>query len=141
LSLPPEFTRQILEGWVVQGNEVYPMELIDGRLEFRSAGSQSITSWLISQNESQPAPYVNPYDRNGKIDVEGQFKKLAVPLMNWSLNTRDFTNAPAPGRADLFLFARSPESFGISGRQFGREVGYVLYHFDLFKPESSANHE
>jgi uncharacterized membrane protein YhaH (DUF805 family) len=143
LSVQPEFTRQILKGWIVQGDEVYPMEITDGRLEFRSAGSQSL-SGLVSQNESQPAPYINPYDRNGNIDVEGEFKKLAAPLMNWSLSTRDFTNTSAPlvtGRVDLFLFARSPESFGITGRQFGREVGYVLYHFDLFKPESQANHE
>jgi hypothetical protein len=122
---------------VVQGDQVYPVEITDGRLEFKSSGSQSL-SWLVSQNESQPAYYVNPYDRNGNINVEDEFRKLAAPLMNWSLGTRDFTNAPVPvpsGRVDLFLFARSPEGFGISGRQFGREVGYVLYHFDLFKPE------
>jgi hypothetical protein len=35
----------------------------------------------------------------------------------------------------LFLFMRSPENFGITGAKFGREVGYVLYHIDLFKPE------
>jgi hypothetical protein len=138
LTVQPEFTKQILKGWVVQGDQVYPVEITDGRLEFKSSGSQSL-SWLVSQNESQPAYYGNPYDRNGNINVEDEFRKLAAPLMNWSLGTRDFTNAPVPvpsGRVDLFLFARSPEGFGISGRQFGREVGYVLYHFDLFKPES-----
>src|SRR4029079_1256038 len=100
----PEFTKQILKGWVVQGDQVYPIEITDGRLEFRSAASQSL-SWLVSPNGSQPAPYVNPYDQNGNIDVEGEFKKLAVPLMNWGLNTRDFTNAPVrvpSGRVDLF---------------------------------------
>jgi hypothetical protein len=139
LSVQPELTKQILEGWVVQGDVVYPMKIVDGRLEFASAGSQPLSS-LISANGPQSAPYyMNRYGaENQTVDVEGEFRKLAAPLMNWSLGTRDFTNAPVPAlssRVDLFLFARSPESFGISGRQFSREVGYVLYHLDLFKPE------
>jgi hypothetical protein len=72
-------------------------------------------------------------------DVEGQFRKLAMPLVAWSLGTEDFTRlneSPrmAHERIQLFLFARSPAGFGITAAGLGLETGYVLYHFDLFKP-------
>jgi hypothetical protein len=71
--------------------------------------------------------------------AEGQFRKLAKPLIAWNLGTGDFTHpgATSPSenrRVQLFLFARSPQSFGIQGAELGHEIGYVLYHFDLFKP-------
>jgi hypothetical protein len=137
LAVQPEFTKQILDGWVVQADRVYPMKVVDGQLEFGKLVYRTLSS-LESESSSQP-PFINQY-QSGKndIDVEAEFRKLAVPLMAWSFDTRDFTNAPLPaanGRADLFLFARSPEGFGMTGAKFGREVGYVLYHLDLFKPE------
>jgi hypothetical protein len=137
LAVQPEFTKQILDGWVVKGDQVYPMKVIDGQLDFGNTGHQSLTAF-ISTASSQP-PYAYQYENgNQDINVEAEFRKLAVPLMAWSFDTRDYTNAPLPamnGHADLFLFARSPESFGITGTKFGREVGYVLYHLDLLKPE------
>ena len=30
LTVGPEFTKEIIEGWVVQGNKAYPMTLRDG---------------------------------------------------------------------------------------------------------------
>jgi hypothetical protein len=124
---------------VLQGDQVYVMKIVDGRLEFGNSGKLPL-SMLLNAANGQPVPYANPYrERNQDVDVTAEFKKLAAPLMNWSLGTKDFTNAPVSatsGHLDLFFFARSPENFGISGPQFGREVGYVLYHLDLFKPES-----
>jgi hypothetical protein len=75
--------------------------------------------------------------------VEGQFSKLVKPLIAWSLGAEDFTkiNAAPPsakGRVQLFLFARSPEGFCITSPGLGHEIGYVLYHFDLFKPETAG---
>ena len=63
------------------------------------------------------------------------------PLIGWSFGGEDWeredTGSPAvEQRAQLFLFARSPEGFRVIGSDLGHETGYVLYHFDLFKPES-----
>jgi hypothetical protein len=44
----------------------------------------------------------------------------------------------ANGRVQLFLFARSPESFCVTGSELGHEIGYVLYHFDLIKPGTAG---
>ena len=72
------------------------------------------------------------------VNVEDQFRKLARPLMAWSLGTEDSARGASAsagnGRARLYLFTRSPESFGLQAAGLGREIGYVLYRFDLFKP-------
>ena len=65
-----------------------------------------------------------------------------MPLIAWSLGTEDFTRLnesprTAHERIQLFLFARSPPGFGITGAGLGLKTGYVLYHFDLFKPGSA----
>ena len=137
LTVQPDFTKKILEGWVVQGDRVYTMKIVDGRLEFGNSSPQSISS--LGSNDD-PKAYMNPYARqNADVNVEAEFRKLAQPLISWSLGTRDFTNAPPSAmsnRVELFLFARSPENFDITGPQFSREVGYVLYHLDLLRPES-----
>jgi hypothetical protein len=138
LTVQPEIAKQVLSGWLVHGDQVYYMKVIGNQLEFENAG-HTLLSAFISKNEAQPS-YTNPYETgDDKTNVEAAFGKLALPLMAWSLETRDYTNAPLPaatsGRADLFLFARSPENFAITGAKFGHEVGYVLYHLNLFKPE------
>jgi hypothetical protein len=139
LTVGPELTKQIMEGWVVHGNLIYPMKLADGRLEFGES-SQLLTNFLTPSAQQQfgPGRYYGPnYDNEEVINVEGTFRTLANSLIGWSLSTEDYTRAPSPateGRAQLFLFARSPDSFRITGSQFGQEIGYVLYHLDLFKP-------
>jgi hypothetical protein len=72
-------------------------------------------------------------------NAEAQFRQLAEPLIAWSLNAADLAHAtvstPAENeKVQLFLFTRSPESFQIADAGLGREVGYVLYQLDLFKP-------
>jgi hypothetical protein len=63
---------------------------------------------------------------------------MVTPLIAWSLRRGNFTQTntppPADDRAQLYLFARSPESFHVTTPGLDKEVGYVLYHFDLFKP-------
>ena len=71
-------------------------------------------------------------------NVQSNFQKMAKPLMEWSLATKDWQRAPSSataGHAELFLFARSPESFCLDNYQFSREIVYFLYHLDLFNPE------
>jgi hypothetical protein len=143
LSARPDFTKQILEGWALQDGQVYPMKLTNGSLEFADSGKQPITQWLSGSGSQPPAyAYRGPYDTGADApNVDAQFRELIKPLVTWSLGAEDLaqTNAPASvtdGRVQLFLFARSPDNFSVSGKQFGRETGYVLYHLDLFRPGS-----
>jgi hypothetical protein len=146
LTVGPDFTRQVLDGWVVQGTTVYPMKLSDGQLVFDQSRRETFDSFFSPAAMQQNGPYYGggPYGgyRYGGEEVitniQSNFQKLARPLMSWSLETKDLQHAPASvveGHAELFLFARSPAGFGIAGNQFNQEIGYVLYHLDLFKPQ------
>lgn len=142
LTVGPDFSKQIIEGWLVQGNQIYAMRLTDGRLEFRNSDAQSITTFL-PKSGYQPQNmygygYGIPYG-NGVTNVDAQYRELVKPLIGWGLGTEDLerlnnTDASTSGQAQLFLFARSPESFCTTGSQLGHEIGYVLYCLDLFKP-------
>jgi len=144
LSVGPDFTKQILEGWVVQGDQIYPMKIAKDTLEFGISNRQSLEAFGVTsrfeigyRTRRLEAP-----------DVDGEFRKLARPLIAWSLSLEDFTptnappSAPAPNlRARLFLFAHSPQGFYVQGSELGQEAGYVLYQFDLFKPETAGKYE
>ena len=143
LTVRSDFTNQILEGWAVQGDRAYGMKRNAGGLEFGGADWQALGTLLSEVQALHGFPaYSNPYEAtNNEANVTSRFRELIKPLIGWSLNLENFrqTNAPpviSDGRVQLFIFARSPESFGITGQDFGREIGYVLYRFDLFKPGS-----
>jgi hypothetical protein len=139
VTVGPEFTKQVLEGWVVQGNQIYGMQSVKDGLEFGDSNRQSLKEFVSA---STPQPFEVAYGQpqgNQVAAVEGQFRKLAKPVIAWSLNPEDLTRlgalSPAASeRAQLFLFARSPAGFSITGSALGHETGYVLYRFDLFKP-------
>jgi hypothetical protein len=146
LTVGPEFTKQVLDGWVVQGNTVYTMKLSDGQLVFDQSRRESFDSFFSPAAMQQNGVYYGggPYGYRygaGEEDItniQSNFQKLARPVMGWSLETKDLQHAPdsvTEGRAELFLFARSPAGFDIAGNQFSQEIGYVLYHLDLFKPQ------
>jgi hypothetical protein len=140
VTTSPEFSKQILDGWLVQGNQIYTMNNTKDGLEFQDSYGQSLET-LMSAPSYDPFPgYYG--SQQPVIDVDKEFRKLEKPLIAWSLGTEDYTNSTAFSsagneQAQLFLFARSPDSFSINGTGFGHEIGYVLYHFDLFKPGST----
>jgi hypothetical protein len=139
LDVGTDFAKQVLEGWVVQGDRIYPMRTSQGDLEFGTSGQVPLREFIAGA-ALPPIQFNNGiHPANELEDVEGQFRKLAKPLVAWSLGTEDFNNPAATSpsanrRAQLFLFARSPQGFAIAGTELGHEVGYVLYRFDLFKP-------
>lgn len=141
LNVGPDFTKQILDGWVVRGDKVYSMKSTPAGLEFGTTNTLSLNKFLDNSNLQPFGGNYNYYNpRDGTIDVTGQFRSLARPLIGWSLGVggatdgRPVSASAGDGRAQLYLLARSPESFGVTAPGLGREVGYVLYHFDLFKP-------
>jgi len=51
---------------------------------------------------------------------------------------QDVPQTPQPEDvAQLFLLAESPPGFALRTEGLGREVGYVLYHVRLSKPEDT----
>ncbi len=141
VTVGPDFTKQILDGWVVLGNRIYKMKSVNGRLEFAVADSQPLDDFVSDSNQQLFQSSYAYMSDDTVTNVENQFRKMATPLIAWSLGAENIGQTkllpPQPGdRAQLFLFARSPESFSVHGSDFGHETGYVLYHFNLFKPES-----
>jgi hypothetical protein len=143
LTVGPDFKKQILEGWAVEGDQIYAMKFTKDGLEFGDSDWQSLQAFVSASGSHQVSFAYGSPQRNAVTDVEGQFRKCVKPLIAWSLSTEDFTqpDASSPAakrRVQLFLFARSPEGFCIAGSGLGHEIGYVLYHFDLFKPETAG---
>ncbi len=143
LTAGADFNRQVLDGWLVQGDRIYAMRSTKNGLEFGDSDWQSLQTF-VSAAGLPPTAVVYGYSQaNTVTDVEGQFRKCARPLIAWSLGAVDFTrlNASSPAaneRVQLYLFARSPEGFCITGTGLGHETGYVLYHFNLFKPATAG---
>jgi hypothetical protein len=141
LTAGPDFNRQILEGWLVRGDRVYAMKATKDGLEFGNSDSQSLQTFISTAGSPQAVSYGYP-QATAVADVEGRFRKCVKPLVAWSLGAVDITRLNQPSRAanervQLYLFARSPEGFRITGSEMGQETGYVLYHFNLFKPETA----
>ena len=119
------------------------MKFTKGGLEFGDSAKQSLNEFVSAPGLQQfGVPYGYPQE-NVVTNVEGQFRKCVKPLIAWSLGAVDFTkpnalSSSANGRVQLFLYARSPDSLCITGSELGHEVGYVLYHFDLFKPGTAG---
>src|ERR1017187_3267726 len=139
LTVGPDFQKQILEGWLVQGDHIYPVQFTKNGLAFGDSIKQSLKEFVATSGLPQTGfNYGRPHG-NEVTNVEDQFRKCVKPVIAWSLGAEDFThtNALSPAaseQAQLFIFARSPQSFYIAGSELGHETGYVLYHFDLFKP-------
>ena len=145
ITAGPDFPKEILEGWMLLGDRIYPMKIANGGLVFETSDSETIEEFVASI----PPEYGMSFGPNyGPIadqatNEDSQFRQLAKPLVAWGLSLEDFTrlkgSSPAPAdQVQLFLFARSPASFGIAGSSFGRETGYVLYQFDLLKPAKTG---
>lgn len=143
VAVGPAFTKQVLAGWAIQGDQIYGMRSLKDKLEFAAANRQSLKKFVSA---SRPQPFQvasgQPHG-NGVTDVEGRFRKLAKSLIAWSLSAEDLTrlkasSPAASGRVQLFLFARSPADFSITGSALGHETGYVLYQLDLFKSETKG---
>jgi len=89
-----------------------------------------------------------PGEEEATGNVEATFSKFAELLIGWSLGGVDgfryqvTGHTPDDDRMQLFIFTRSPSSFNIAAKDFGREVGFVLYHRDCVRPSArKGNYE
>jgi hypothetical protein len=145
LAIGPDVAKQVLEGWVVTGDQIYPAMISQAQLEFDDTHKELLETFVASARSAQNQIVYGPAPQNSPEDEADRFRKLADSLIVWSLGStagaRDSQTAGAPpaakNRVQLFLFARSPKGFEVTGGEF-HEVGFVLYHLDLFKPETEA---
>ncbi len=145
LAVGPHFPPQPLKIWALYRDTIYPMRLTDGVLVSESGKplSQFLSSTRLLQTTT-PNPYAytarRPENGDGTVDVETTFSGFVELLMGWSLGGVDgfryqvTGHTPDDDRMQLFIFARSPSSFNVAAKDFGREVGYVLYHRDCVRP-------
>ena len=138
VSVGPEFRKKVLDGWAVQGGQIYHLKSVVDGFEFGTAGSDTIE--IFSQSASMQ---LNTMGFGGNDEVqpavtEARFQKMTRSLLVWSLGPRNVSK-PADGHAQLFLVAHSPESFNVTGSVLGRETGYVLYEFNLSKPIAAGS--
>jgi hypothetical protein len=145
LSLGPEVANRVLEGWVVTGDQIYPAKISQSQLEFDDAYKEPLVTFTATASAAQTQIAYGSAPQTAAGDEADRFRKLANSLIVWSLDPiageKGFQSGGAPqateGRVQLFLFARSPKGFGVAGGEF-HEVGYVLYHLDLFRPETEG---
>ena len=151
VSIGPDAAKQILSGWVVAGDQIYSAKIANGQLEFDDSFQESLENFASSASAQQNQMMYGQAQNTPQFE-EDRFRKLANSLIVWTLGVErsQMPGVPPPApttpvipsratnnRVQLFLFAHSPQSFNVTGNDF-REVGYVLYHFDLFKPETEG---
>jgi len=80
-------------------------------------------------------------DLEDEAQVLGRFRSMLRPLLSYALGgTKGFPQwvhrpPPPEDHADLFIFAENRDRFTVEAKDIGRELGFVLYHVRLFKPE------
>jgi len=132
---------------MVREDGIHTANIANGQLEFDHSPEESVESFAANANTQQTQmAYQYQYGPQNEPNAEEKrFRTLANSLIVWSLGKgigmegwqNPNVSRPAREAVDFFLFARSPKSLGLAGGEF-REVGYVLYHFDLFKPETEG---
>ena len=83
--------------------------------------------------------------RRGKdVDLDNVFLKLSRLAIAHGIGGAEvFRFRMLPGKttsrecAEVFVLARSPDSFSAQGKGLGQETGFVVYHTRVSKPEGS----
>jgi len=132
VRIDPSFSKQVLEAWAVQGEHLFRMQLKEDRLEI--SGERAFSD-LSKYDDASQYPYGT---HENTENVERELRKSVDPLIAWILGIAPKDSGattqfhPSDDRVQLFVFARAPETFRIANTQFKNEIGYVLYHLDLF---------
>ena len=143
LSVGAGFPDDFIEAWAFHGDRFYPMRLKEQCIELAWGQGETIATFLSQEHLDMLVTHYLPYPaayEPGKKSPAQVFREMVRPLIARSIggtqNFRHYVDVP-PSSADrlqLFIFARSPQEFGLVGKGLGKESGYVLYHLDVFKP-------
>jgi hypothetical protein len=136
----PSDTRGI---WALHRGTFYPLTRApNGRLTSEAGDPDFLALDKIQQ------VYQGHYYRHSteEPDPAAQMEKLLPATVGLALGGvegfRKYLSQPAsilPEPVRLFVLAASPASFATGHPQLGREIGYTLYHIDLYPPITGDN--
>jgi hypothetical protein len=149
----PGFPEDVLEMYAIYRDQVYMLSENDGRIGITHEEPKSISEFF-PEEELMTWRYMLPFEDfvaedqdTGRIAAR---KMRAFQVMNKALIARSIGGTEAfphrveysplsDNRVQVFIYARSPEGFEIKKTGFGKETGYVLYHVDVFRPQTKGD--
>jgi len=142
LSVGPGFPQEILGAWVLHGDRFYTMSRQGATLRLTGGRGRSCDEFLSESNLGMNQFY---YAMRGEEheDPRDAAEDMAPTLIGRAVggveDLRHGLTLPPPSadEAQFFLLTESPPGFALQAEGLGREVGYVLYHVRLFKPEDT----
>jgi hypothetical protein len=143
-TVGPDFPQQTLDIWAVHRGALYGVSRQGQQLQAVSPRRQDDLAGFAREAEHEVAPWYWELGQAGAPDFQKVCSDLARALVVRAegIGTEPNTGAPSvppmpADRVDLFVLAPSPESFAVQAQGLGKEIGYVLYHVRLFRPENS----
>jgi len=143
LAIGPGFPETVIEMWALYGGGFHRLRLQEGRLETSGGRGSEREGFLRAARERAQDIYDHgggPWQSEDNRRPEEVFRAMIRPLMAQCLGGADSppfvpTDPLSGDRVELFIFAPAPESFRLTAKGLGSELGYVLYHVDVFRPE------
>ena len=131
----------ILEAWAYYRGCGYPMAVVGNRIQL--AGVAQPAPQFFPPEDFVFSPFGGRFGQfaDENSNTAEQFKQMLRPLIARALGgagalRHEIVLPETPDAVQVFLFARAPDSLKMTQSGLGRENGYVLYHFTLFKPET-----
>jgi hypothetical protein len=140
LSAGKNFPKQTQQIYALYRDQFYSLSHTGGRLQLKT-NLGSVPGFL------RPDEYDDFRFRGGMFfsnsddrTPEQRFRDMLVPLLarNLGVSKREEIDTffLPDDRIRLFAYAPMPETFFTDNQRFGKQQGYVLYSFDVFKPET-----
>ncbi len=146
LSTGEGFPLDVAEIWAFRDGRFYHTFHAGGRIGTTLDGGSDISSFLSKERLQLGEPYLHGYgsrggggDKDPERALRGQMRTLIARAIGGTKDFRYYLGGSREGKdhVQLFIYANMPGTFAVAGRDLGREVGYVLYHLDVFKPEEA----
>jgi len=137
------FPSDVLGLWACHGGTLYTVAMRDGVLETDMASAMPVANYMDGLQQDLHMARRRRYQQQERAASPRKLfhpfgRLLMARALGGCTRLRQCITYPTPAadRVQLLIFARSPEGLGIRSGSFGESIGYVLYHVDVFKPES-----
>ncbi len=150
VAVGPHFPHAPVEMWARHGNTFYQMRRAGGRIEAACRRGVDVETFLDGEELRMGLQYMPLYGRTERgehVSDSKVFSGMVKPLIARGVGGTEafphyFVDLPTSrDRVELFIFAESPGGFRLTAEGFGDEVGYVLYHADLFRPGNTDDQD
>lgn len=135
----PGFPKKKILMWVLHGGMIYMLKWQDELLTTgRCVFGTPVSDFLSSGRLGRIRYYGRRRERRRDLMGLGWFARLLIARSIGGTEAfQQYVDFPPPpdDRLAVFIYARSPEGFQLRETGFGKEIGYVLYHVDVFRPQ------